>query len=125
MANNNVVVDPQALYDLLHDPAGPVGDILRDIGDQVAAEAVLTAPVSPRGSRYSPPGELKAETRRSYEVHVDDNGELIVFVGSPRFPHNFIDSASGFTRNRGGRSVRRADNHYLEDSLTTIQTVWP
>lgn len=121
---SQVQISQAALDELLRDPNGPVADILRHAGDEVAAFAVASAPVSRRGSRYSPPGTLKLRTRRSFDVHVDSDGELAVFVGSPLYPHSFVDSESGFTRNRGGRSVRAAHDRYLEDSLN-ITVVWP
>lgn len=125
MTNNpQVVIDPAALDAMLHDPDGPVGDILKTAGDEIAIVAAAAAPIGFRGSKFSPPGTLKLLTRRSVDVHLDSDGELAIFVGSPLYPHNFIDAEAGFTRNPGNRSVRRADNKYLEDSLDA-GIVWP
>lgn len=111
-----VVIDERAVAELARDWSGPVGDAIDQVTGELADLARTEAPVSATGSKGSPPGALKLFTRESLEHHHDDLGNILGLVGAPRYPYNFLanpTSHKGYTRNRGGRSVRRADDDYL------------
>jgi hypothetical protein len=119
-----VTVDPAAVRDLFRDWNGPVGQAVDEVTREVAEIARELAPVSPVGSRFAPPGYLRANTRTSAEHHYDETtGEVLGLVGAPVYPFAFISNDKGFTHNprsgkRAGRaSVRKATDDYLDRAL--------
>lgn len=123
---NKVDISDQAVRELFSDWSGPVGAAIDDAAHEVADIARQLAPVgskvvrSKAGTVYSYPGRLKELTRVSAEHHYDNDGFCLGLVGAPRYPYNFLatpTSHKGFTRNRGGRSVRPAADDYLRRAL--------
>jgi hypothetical protein len=103
----------------------PIADVLGRVADLVLTEAISEAPFSLRGSYpYSPPGFVKSRIVKSRITH-DDGGALMVLVGSRLnraggaypFPIAFVANDAGSTWNRGHRSRRKADNHFLKRAL--------
>ena len=117
-------VDDRAVRDLFTSWDSAVGEAVQEVVDEIEAIAFAAAPISEVGSKFSPPGHLKAFTRQSIEHHYDDaTGEVLGLIGAPAFPYSFIASKSGFTHNpRSGRhpgrgSVRKADDDYLQRAI--------
>ncbi len=134
MTEVRVVVDERAVRELFSDWNGPVGKAVAAMTDEVEAAARIMAPVSARGSKYAWPGYLKAWTREAVEHHYDDQGFVLGLVGAPVYPYAFVSnfhSRKGYTVNRGHRSVRRADDRYLDDALDSVpyrifgEELWP
>lgn len=124
MADDIVVhIDPAAVREIFHDWNGPVGEAVEQVTREVVDIARALAPVSPVGSKFAPPGFLKAGTRTSAEHHYDDQGQVLGLVGAPQYPFNFIASHAGITANprsgrrRGRASVRRATDDYLARAI--------
>lgn len=124
---NEARIDPAAVAVLFNDPAGPVADILLDAAGRVAETAQVTAPVSSRGSRYSPPGNLKRGTGADDEVSADADG-LYARVHTPSYPYNFV---KGRTRNATrwgpGQPIsyygfRNVDKPFLTEALNSAST---
>jgi hypothetical protein len=118
-----VDIDPAAVRELFSDWNSPVGQAVGEVTSIVHDLAQAMAPVSAQGSKFSPPGHLKAFTRESAEHHYDDEGFVQGLVGAPQYPFNFIASHAGYTHNpRSGRrpgrgSVRKADDDYLARAI--------
>lgn len=119
-----VDVDPAAVGELFRDWNGPVGDAVQQVTAEVVDLARSMAPVSRVGSKFAPPGFLKAFTRESLEHHYSEDGTTILgLAGAPQYPFNFIASHSGYTANpragkRPGRgSRRRAADNYLARAI--------
>ena len=117
-----VEMNDAAIRELFGDWNGPVGEAVQDVVDEIEIIARGLAPISEVGSKLSPPGFLKLNTRESSEHHYDGDGQIIGLVGAPRYPYNFIanpTSHKGVTANprsgkrRGRASVRKADDDYL------------
>jgi len=105
---------------------GPVGQAVQEVTDEIEWLARLAAPVSPVGSKFSPPGTLKVLTRTSVEHHYTDDGHVFGLIGAPVYPFAFISnfrSGKGFTWNArsgkhpGRRSFRKADDNYLQRAI--------
>jgi|SRR5579859_8294403 len=123
MADVKVTIDEAAVRALFSDWDGPVGDAIERATREVEDTAKILAPVSPTGSKLSPPGALKASTRQSLERHYDDNGFCMGLVGAPRMPYNPLanpTSHKGWTWNRGRHSTRPGDNNYLDEALNSV-----
>lgn len=126
MTDVTVQISDKAVRDLFSDWSGPVGQAIDEATAEVETVARIAAPVSPKGSVYSPPGNLKAFTRQALEHHYDDQGLVLGLVGAIRYPYNFVATPKSHlgTLNRGHRSRRRPDN-YLADALNSAPfTVW-
>lgn len=118
-----VDVDDRAVRELFADWSGPVGEAIDAVAGEIEVIAEFLAPVSVKGSKFSPPGHLKEFTRKSVGHHYGDDGFVLGLVGAPVYPFAFVanfKSRKGFTRNRGGRTVRRGDNDYLRTAEESI-----
>jgi hypothetical protein len=121
MANTRVEVDDKAVRALFADWDGPVGEAIATVTDEIEVIAEFLAPVSVKGSVFSPPGHLKEFTRKSLERHTGDDGFVLGLVGAPRFPYDFVATPKSHlgTLNRGRKSRRRPDN-YLRTAEESI-----
>jgi hypothetical protein len=78
----------EQLAEMTSDWDSPIGVAIAEITDELAATMKATAPVSSRGSKYSPPGAMKSSTHGSR--HIGKNSRLYGLASTPRFPGNFI-----------------------------------
>ena len=118
-----VTIDESAIADMLRDWNSPLGQAMQDATELVEDTARISAPVSPKGSKFAPIGFLKASTRKSLEQHKDADGVIMGLVGAAHYPYNFIANPSshkGVTRNRNG-TFRPGDNNYLNDALNSLE----
>lgn len=113
------------------DPYGPIGRIIQAATERVGDYQQLTAPVSPVGSKYAPPGFLRSATGAAQELHTDPaTGFVIGYAGTRTnrhgggfpYPLAFISNPAGRTRNRGGKSWRAAVNRYIQRALNSLES---
>jgi hypothetical protein len=123
--DTDVIIDDEAIAIFLTSPAGPVGDLLSDLGRKIYTVARNMAPISPKGSHGRAPGWLK--TRIDWELRTDD-GDLYVVVTSPALTNDGREAPYGKFQNiedlhgAGGHKIRTTPHllpafHYVMDGL--------
>ena len=120
-------MDDAAIQAMFTDWNSDVGVYISDLTERVHAAAVATAPVSPRGSKYAPPGFLRTRVAQTHK-QADDTGYVLGLVGVPlragsRYPLPFVDNEQGVTRNanaRGHYGFRPAVNRFLQRALAAV-----
>jgi hypothetical protein len=112
---------------MFSDPDGPVADIIREATERVGEAAKAMAPVSPRGSRYSPPGKLKAGTGAEADLRTDAES-VYGRVNTPSYPYDFIKGTTqnanridGVVKHYGHRDV---DKPFLTEALFAASSLW-
>lgn len=130
MATVRVVMDEAAIHAMASDWTSPVGQYIERLTEEVFGAAKVTAPVSPRGSKYAPPGYLRGRVNIAHQHQPD--GVLLGMVGVPikggrggnRYPLMFICNLRGSTRNAnqyGHYGYRVAQNYFLLRALQSIR----
>ena len=96
---NHVIILDQEVRALLDDPAGPVGEFLRAVAEEVAMIARANAPVrvgnvwSERTTTARPPGFTKAGIHTAMGHH--PTGSLWASANAPAEPTLFLEYAEG------------------------------
>jgi hypothetical protein len=130
MADVTVVIDEAAIAAMARSWDSPVGEAVMAATERVEDWQRFTAPISPRGSRYAPPGFLKSRITSAEPVHHDADNVILGLAGTRTnrhggaysYPLAFISSDSGWTANRGGRSKRRAANRFITDAIAALDS---
>lgn len=117
-----VNIDEGAVEAMFRDWSSPVGLYIADLTQRAEDTAKVIAPVSPKGSKYAPPGYLKSRIVGTTEHYTDDKGYVLGLVGIPlragsRYPYPFVNNPSGKTWNKGHRTFRRAMAKFLNEAL--------
>lgn len=124
-----VEISEEAVRALYSDPDGPVGQIIEAATERVGDYQQLTAPLSPAGSKYAPPGFLKSRTGAADQLHADPATGFVLGLagthtnrhgGAYPYPLAFIANPAGSTRNRGGRTRRPARNRFITEALNSL-----
>lgn len=108
----------------------PIAEALREIGETAPPVAKAGAHVSPRGSKYSPPGAMKAGTGRTIkpELHHDATGHICVVWRTPNYPAAFNIPWHVATRviaNQYGRwGVMAKTQAFMQDSIDVVETMY-
>jgi hypothetical protein len=125
-----VDMNQSAIDAMVSDWSSPVGLYIERLATEVQQVAKDMAPVSPRGSKYAPPGYLRSRVHLAHQHRPD--GTVFGMVGVPlskgsRYPLPFVDNPRGATRNAnkaGGRTrrygYRRAADRFLLDALNSV-----
>ena len=121
----DVNINEAAVAEMFSDPAGPVAELIYELTDNVRTLAKASAPVSPTGSAFSPPGTLKAKVRVTHGHAAD--GTVQGRVSAPGYPYWFIANSKGVTRNANKvhgtvryYGTRPAMNNFMVYALTTV-----
>jgi hypothetical protein len=103
VADAVVNFDQGAIDAMCSDWDSGIGRYIAGRVTEVEAAAKSLAPVSAEGSKYAPPGYLKASVHAAYSHGPD--GSVLGLVGVPlgtrggRYPLNFVANPRGATRN--------------------------
>lgn len=134
MDGSGVNISDEDVRALFSDLDGPVAKIIEAATERVGDYQRETAPVSPAGSKYAPPGFLKSRTGPAQELHHDpDTGFVTGYAGTPTnrhggaypYPLSFISNPSGSTWNRGRKTKRPARNRFIQEALASLESfVW-
>lgn len=132
VADVRVDIDQGAVDAMFRDWSNDIGRYIADLTARTEVVARIAAPVSPRGSKYAPPGYLKTRIAAAHKHNPD--GTILGLVGVPlrsgsRYPLPFVSNPSGRTRN--ANRVRGVVRHYgyrpaaakfLSEALATVMS---
>jgi hypothetical protein len=122
-------LDPEAIREWARE-SPELRNRLSDISDEIADLARVTAPVSPRGSKYSPPGSFKATGFLS-TVRDDSDGIPYGLSKEKAYPGAFLGNSSRRTRN--ANRIRGVVKHYgwrsatrlfLHEAVTSVSSLY-
>lgn len=121
----NFKLDPEAIKEWARE-SPELRNRLADVADEIADTARVNAPVSPRGSRYSPPGKFKAT---GFTSTVKDDSEGIPFglAKEAAYPGAFLGNKARRTRNAnkwGHFGYRPANRLFLKEAVTSVSALF-
>lgn len=137
----DVEIDYEAINEMARSWNSPCGTIIRAATEHVESTMRATAPVSGKGSRYSPPGHLKSTVRTAVPDHHNADGVILGLAGvgvnrsggsypyAARFINMFpatiisnpyIDRRTGLPIRGRKKTYRPAHNLFLVESLFSL-----
>lgn len=139
----DVEIDYEACMEMGRDWSSPVADVINAATEHVAEAQFLTSPVSPKGSKYSPPGHLRATIHAAMPGHHDSEGRIMGLAGTKvtrsgggwPYPARFINMtvkatviSNPYINRRTGKPIkgrkktfRSAHNTFILDALESLR----